>query len=445
MKRLYRQLLFFISTVVFLALAPLVILYAMGYRTGVSNVDPVPVGVLLVETFPRRAELVINDQNVGRTPRSVPNLPAGTVHVRLTKEGYTDWEKNLQVKPGLVTELRGVRLLKEDSIPTAIQSGIELISLSPNRQLLAVYGSKKTLQIFDQGGQPVTAEITLKRSPHAMLWAPNSSHLLLLSSSGAVDLFDVASPARAPLPQPFLTGAQHMVWDPRIPSRILALTPQGVLRAYNTASRASAVIATNVETFATTDRNIYAVDRQHRIKMYTLQGEFVRTLPITLTGTVQRLLLSSDNRLAVQLATHEIFIVRDDKLIPISPDVKTAAWSPDGRMLLVQPEATALYIYNEADERSVVPLQALQLVTRLSRSIASAQWFAGGQHLIYQVDDEVRIIEIDVRDHAIDRLIDTTNLGNAQALVGEDGEVLYYLKRNNGSNELVQTSLIIPQ
>ena len=213
------------------------------------------------------------------------------------------------------------------------------------------------------------------------------------------------------------------------------------MQVYNTSTLASATITTRATHFGIGSRQLYVVHRDGTISLYNLQGAFVRTLPIQLPGTPQDLLVTPDGRVAI-IVEQKLFIVRDDALVEISQNVLRAQWSPDGRILLVQPDTAALYVYNEADERSTLPLQELQLVTRLSRPITSSQWFAGGQHLLYQVDDELRVIEIDTRDHAIEEIIDTTNLGDAHAAVGQDGETILYLKRESGQTNLVIMPLI---
>ena len=111
-------------------------------------------------------------------------------------------------------------------------------------------------------------------------------------------------------------------------------------------------------------------------------------------------------------------------------------------MLLVQHDDTSLHIMNVYDERiSYIPLLDLHLVTRLSRPIRNPQWFAGGRHLIYQVDDEIMITEIDTRDQPLTYLVDTTNLGDANITVGAQGDIVFYLKKTAQAYRLVQAIL----
>ncbi|GEM_PF-1903562 len=439
MKRLYRRLLFFISTILFLTLAPLVILYAMGYRSVATSVDPVPVGVVLIETFPRRADVRVNDRDVGKTPRAVSNVAAGSVYIKLTKEGYIDWEKTIPVKPGLVSELRGVRLWLKNREPKVLATGAELLALSPNRQLLAVYFGNKTLQIFDKEGTSVTEPTLLRRTPQGLLWAPDNATLLLQNVDASHEIFSVT--ATTPRRLPALQGVVAAAWDPRIPGRLITQNQQGTIRVYNTTTQASTTVATRATHFGLSGRQIYVLHQDGSITIHNLQGTLLSTLPLKITGTVESLMVTPEGRVAL-IVDKKLQLLSDDKLVDISENVLNAQWSPDGRILLVQTDANSLYVYNEADERIPLPLQELQLVTRLSREIKSPQWFAGGQHVLYQVEDEIHVMEIDTRDHAIEEVLDTTNLGEAHAMVGEDGETLLYLKREDGKTNLVVMPLV---
>lgn len=444
MKRLHRRLLFFISTVVFLALAPLVILYAMGYRSVTTSVDPIPVGVVLLETFPRRADALVNNEDVGKTPQAVPNIPAGDVHIKVTKEGYRDWEKTIAVKPGLVTELRGIRLWIAARNPKIIASGAELLSLSPNRQLVAVYFGNKTLQVFDKEGEAITSPVPVRRSPKGLLWAPDNTTILLQNHDASNDIFTVGAVSVTPRSLPPLQGVTKAAWDPRVPGRLFTQNQAGTVRIHNILTQASATILTRATDFGLSGRNLFIVTQGGKINQYTLQGILQRTLPVELNGTALQLLITPDGRIAI-VADGKLSVVRDDTLIEVSAAALQAQWSPDGRTLLVQPDANSLYIYNEADERSPAPAHELHLVARLSRAIKSPQWFAGGAHLLYQVEDEIKVIETDTRDHSIEEIIDTTNLGEAHAMVGEDGETMFYLKRMEGLTNLVVTPLVSSQ
>jgi hypothetical protein len=138
MHLLIRKILLITSIVIFLVLAPIIILYAMGYRSGLLNSSNPSVGVLLVETTPRRAQINLNGEEKGSTPRAITNISPGEVSLSLQKEGYLSWQKNISVIPTSVVNVTNVRLFPTDTQNKIISHDIRIFSLSPNRQLLAV-------------------------------------------------------------------------------------------------------------------------------------------------------------------------------------------------------------------------------------------------------------------------------------------------------------------
>jgi hypothetical protein len=71
--------------------------YANGWRLGNSNQLFIKTGVLTVESTPFLASLYVDGETKGRTPKSV-SLPVGTHRVSLSREGYTEWIKDVEIK-----------------------------------------------------------------------------------------------------------------------------------------------------------------------------------------------------------------------------------------------------------------------------------------------------------------------------------------------------------
>lgn len=445
MKRVYRRVLFFISTIVFLAIAPLIIFYSIGYQFSAHTVDPVPVGVVSVETMPRRADVYVNSRLIGKTPRAVPNLLAGTADVSVKKDGYIPWEKRVPVEPGLVTDVTKVRLFPAKPARTTIVPEVNLFVLSPNRQLLAVVSDTQTLTIVDEAGQPVVPTWQLTQPVQQLVWSPNNASILLKYRTGTWAVIDATGASQVIKPLPLLRSAKQVVWDPRVTDRLLIQTAGNILQAYNVTSGSSSVLARDVVTFAPSARMIYVAHSTGTITEHTLQGTQTAALPIKTDKPVQQLFVTPGGQIALQQADGSVGLIKDRELVTIASSAVTVSWSPNELLLLVQTEPAALYVYNVGDERSTLPLNQLQLITRLSRPMNQVAWFAGGEHVVYQVDDEIVISEIDVRDHPITYSVDTTNLGNAQTAVGTDGDVIYYLKQTDGKISLLRTSLTIPE
>lgn len=87
--------------------------YANGWRLGSSNQLFVKTGVLTVESDPFLANLYINEQSKGRTPKSL-SLPIGTHSISLYRSGYAQWSKEIEIKEQKSTPVYPW-LVKEDA------------------------------------------------------------------------------------------------------------------------------------------------------------------------------------------------------------------------------------------------------------------------------------------------------------------------------------------
>lgn len=416
----------------------------MGYRRGTVSVDPIPVGVVLVETIPRRAEVVVGDREADKSPRAFPNVPAGEVPVVITKDGYAPWQKRVPVRPGLVTDVRQVRLFADNVEPVEVAPDVQIFAVSPNRRLIATVGAGRQFSIIDPEGTTILGPLTLRQEPEQLFWSPNSAAVLIQSSGETYEVAEVASRIGS-RPLPALQGAHEVTWDYRIPSRLLVHARDASLRAYNILNNSSTVIDQKIVSFATSARSIFTLHVDGSIHVFTLQGAKNGVLPVKSQNAQGHLLVTPDGQLVIWQPQGPVELYRDDQLQKISDTAASVLWSPDGQTLLIQSDPISLYVYNVSDRRSTIPEHELRLVTRLSRPIINPVWFAGGQHILYQVGDEIIITETDTRDHAVSFTVDTVNHEAATPAVGEEGKDLFYLKNTEAGLRLVRRLLILEE
>lgn len=441
MKKSMRAMLLVSSLLLFIIVAPLAVLYAMGYRLNSPGESGRTVGVVLVNSTPGRADVYANNSYVGRTPEAIVSQTADSLLVRLEREGYVRWEKRLPVAVGLATEVRDIRLFPTTSVKRTLAQQVIAFVVSPNRSLLAVLHADKQLVIIDTDGVLVTQPIPLSSTPTLLLWSPNSGSLLLAEESGATRLLNTSTGNIE-----LLTGiasARDFTWDPKITERLLYINSDNKLIAHRTVTDTQEILAEDITTFATSNRYIYTVNRQSQIQQFTFSGQLVTT-NATAADPIAALYVTPTGKVAARTANNSLLLITDTgALLKISDAVTAAAWSPAGSMLYVLSDANTLHIYNVDDEQWQLSLGELQLVQRLSRTIQNVQWFAGGRHLLYQIDDTLHVTEIDTRDHPINYQLDSVNLGDAKAAVGADGETIYYLKREVGVTSLIAAEMLV--
>jgi len=446
MKKIYRQILLLLSFLAFAIISPIMVLYALGYRLPEKQSSAKPVGVLIIESLPKRADVYIDDEYVGRTPHSEANLPARTISLAVAKEGLTTWQKTIAIKPGIVTETRDIRLFPDKKNLTTLASDIASFNLSPNRSLIAVVSRGNKLSILDEKGEQLAPSLSLLTPPSQMLWSPDSNFILFVINNQTF-IVDITNTPLTPRPIPVLDRTTQITWDQRIPGRLHAITPDQNLISYNLATNSAEQVLSDVIQFATSSRYIYSVDSHNQLRVHNLQGSFIKALVVDEQQPIKELHITPGDEVALLFADQSLaYLDKNKALIPIAKSVLSFGWSPDEQLIYLQLDDTSLHVININDERLAhLPLRQAQLVTRLSRPISNPQWFAGGRHIIYQVNDELLVTEIDTRDCPATYQIDSTNLGSAHATVGAHGNVIFYLKKTGTHNRLVSANLTIEE
>ncbi len=118
MTKKRRTLLFIISIIMFTLAAPAVVFYSQGYRFDFQEKTIVQTGAFYFKVLPHNSEIFINGKVVKETSgltgsALIDNLLPKTHEVKIEKEGYYSWQKNLEVKEKQVTEAKNIVLFSK--------------------------------------------------------------------------------------------------------------------------------------------------------------------------------------------------------------------------------------------------------------------------------------------------------------------------------------------
>ena len=97
-------LLSILSSIIILLGAAIIYLYSSGYRIDIFRREISLTGVITVQSSPNAADMYIDGDNVGRTPRSHV-LRVGEYDISLKKDKYKDWNKKVKVIEGKSTPI----------------------------------------------------------------------------------------------------------------------------------------------------------------------------------------------------------------------------------------------------------------------------------------------------------------------------------------------------
>ncbi|MDA1169400.1 MAG: PEGA domain-containing protein [bacterium] len=438
-----RKSLLFISYTAFVIIAPLVILYAIGYRPQTSSPIPRSVGVILADASPNGAQVAINNIPLGTLPRSIPNIDPGTVSVEIMKDGYTSWKKQLEVKPTQATDIRSVHLLPSAFDTTILATNIAQFESSPNNLLIAVTTIKNTLAVYDDTGLMVIPEEKLFSRPTAISWSPDSSHILVTFPKNSYQLFSVTNGSLTKVPSKNLTGFTSIHWSPIAANAIYALDKNRSLVEYTTTTENIEIISKEVNIFTIASRTLYYQTFESKLGEMQLRSKDTRTLVKDTAKAIKKITATGDGLLALLFVDGELAIrASNGDYTTISTLTEDMSWSPDGQLLLVQTSPTELSIYNVENERLFsTPLKELHLITRLTQPITNARWFPDSLHILYESNGALLFSEIDTRDHPISQPIDDAK-APGHLVFGDESKSIFYLQKNNKEINLVQTWLV---
>jgi hypothetical protein len=86
--------------------------FSRGYRLNISEREIKRTGVLTVQSEPSNAQVYINGDSVGKTPRS-RTLDVGSHRVSVQKDGYVEWNKEIEIMEEKSTPIYPFLVLKE--------------------------------------------------------------------------------------------------------------------------------------------------------------------------------------------------------------------------------------------------------------------------------------------------------------------------------------------
>lgn len=204
-KPLFRKITQFLSSrVVYSFLSLLVIVvgsyFAIQYARGNWRITKEGVvsntGLLNANSFPDGAQVYIDDKLITATDDTV-YLDPGIYQVKILKEGYSPWQKELTIQKELVTQTNATLFPSAPSLTPLTFTGIKNLSPSPDGLKLVFLvdaGSseaKNGFYVMDLGTnflslqsgprQITDAPSSLALSDAEIIWSPDSTELMILT------------------------------------------------------------------------------------------------------------------------------------------------------------------------------------------------------------------------------------------------------------------------
>ncbi len=419
--------------VVFCVLAPLLILYARGYRYDFKAKEVHQVGMIMIAHDPISANSTLN----GNPPpfditafgyERFTDLVGGTYHAKVEREGYHPWEKDLEVIPEVVTWARYVTLFRQDPELTDVISldKIELVDFSPNREWLVAIGEidgQPEALFYSLKNKKITKEIPLKSlwskytgqlRAEKIVFGPDSTQALLTLQNEAGDqhhtIISRATETEAITLEDIQPELQKVDWHPDTPSVLYGTDrEQNFYRlSINAGKVTPRKIAGQVLAFQPASSGLYLIRPRHEQIRPEPQSTLSRleldgSNPEIISGDIEMadsydLAISANKKIAIRTIDGALYTVTPEQTERVAINAEKMSWSRDNDQedstdeLLLYYNDHEIYIYDPSISNS-------EAITRYTEKIDNAIWYNGNyKYLFFTVGGKVKIIELDERD-----------------------------------------------
>src|SRR3989344_2777212 len=440
MTKRSRTLLFLVFGALFVLAAPAIILFAQGYRFDWDTKQIAKVGAFYFAVIPAQADVLVNGEFVGTTAPLrenifISNLLPQTYTVEIQKTGFQTWQKNLLLAPKQVTEAKHIMLFPEHTSFRALQENVAEMWLAPNQnQAVIKKPISRTLwelSLWDMERNTVYPLYVAQSSRDDILeiiWAADSAKFLMrVVSQEQVKTFvqhidrqglsgllsrqvalQIGARDRVPL-APLANEIVDIAFAPFSDQQVLYTKPSGNVFVLSLADylqgQEMQQIASSMITFGLQGQSIFWLDDKGTVwKKTSLNAE---ATPINSSPLPMR----AETSYELYAFGDEILIKEFQKLYRLERETHTfkemflsagtIAENPDRQKVAIAngSEIWILFLADQA-EQPIHQKGETVFLTRFSAPVENLAWITSW-HLLFSVQDTVKITEIDERDRPV--------------------------------------------
>jgi len=449
MELKHRRILYICFFIIFFITAPLVILWAEGYRYDFTKHQLRKVGVLFLESEPDKAEIYLNNKlQKPKTTTRLKNLLPNQYEVEIKKHGYQTWHKKLPVYSGQTTFAQYVRLFKENpEIKNILLENILLSSQEIDDVLTVIYqinsdstpisGKNFTLALLNLNNYDLTELTDLTYLPDKITLSPDKSFVFLEYSPEYTRqkfVFDINREELNEIKQ----NINNLSWMPDSRDETMyGISKNGLEKVNLISQQVTTVLKKSVLNFYVADNDIFYLEKtKENILLKKISNnsdgfEIITTLPIS---DNYKFYNSPDNLLSLIDEKNSIlYLIKTDNKnsetedhIKIFPQTNYAKWL--GNILLFGNDFEISTYDLEEDEKN--------LIVRLSIKIKKAIWYPVATHVVYFVDNTIKVIELANHQRNLHTLLEKPNIKDV--FVNSKGDKIYFIDKSGISGIEIQ-------
>ncbi len=461
MRKLQRQILLFLSIGIFIVVAPFLVFYSMGFRFDFKKFEIAKVGMLVIESQPESVNVYLNNKFVDNgTPFKASSLTPGNYKIRVEKQNFFSWKKTLPIKSGKVNWASHVRLFYENPSLKELaktqtfddfkylpeNKKIFLLSNQQDKKGIFEYNldSAKLTKIFPKKEDNIKYEnvdfsdlqVSLNRRYAFFSWNDSSSlkNYMIANTEKTVFLNTV-----------FGNEISNPSWSTQNDSLIYWIYKDN-LYSYNAdSSSIPSVASASVLNYAIGVDYVFMEKFENekfvikRAKENDLGSD---TLFVENPENIKTVDIKAGlkNAVAFKLENNLLYLVKQKKnsndflATKIFDKPKDFIWSEEENKLLYYNDVE-MWFYELVNRISDVPIihseyriNNANLIARSQIKIDHASWYPDEEHVLYNLDNRLNVIELDERSNK--NIYTFNNFMASTFAPGLKGENLIFLNQD---------------
>jgi len=450
-----RRCIFYIFLFLFVVLASTIILYAQGYSFDWQKKSPIITGAFYFKSYPREADIYINNKYEGKTTKFIRRLPPGEYDIKISKQGYSDWQKTLAVKSKLVTEAQNIILVNKTLAPNLItDNNVGYLTFSPDKKK-AIYltDAQLTLRLIDLTNNTdiqIYPAIASKETGYAtslpslnnlsdIFWSPNGERLILsftnnhyyiLNLKNQIEIIDINNLIKI-LSNYKLYSIENLSFHPQNSDRIYFYFKNNLyFIEINNASPNNSLISSsivyNVLTYAIYNDKILYIDTNGEFYKTSLDGlSFKKIFDIPVFKPEQSITIINDEILIID---RNLYLLNSQAQVfdKISENIEEIILSGDRKKILWRTKNEVGIMWLEPELGPTPRSRYETEIIKTAEDISQAIWYTKtDQHIIVVAKNEIEITELDNRDTR--NTADIFTIQNPRVFYNEINDKFYIL------------------
>jgi len=420
-----RYIIYIILTLLFITSAPLLVFYTAGYRYNFKKNKFQKIGVLILESEPKGDKVSLNEKILEqKTPARISNLLPGDYKVKIEKENFYPWEKNLTVRSGLVTFAKNITLFKK-SIPIQIlpEENINLIA-SQNDKDEIIYNNqiegKETFWNFNlkTKEKKLLFEISKKSdflqsvgspTPHiSCSWAPNNKKILIEIGEDHYIVNIGELNKKIHLEKYFGLNFEKVKWDLKNDFLLYGVAQDKFYKINLSIKKATPFFSskeisfTDISDYLVKDDLLYFIDNSDKeissLKTVSLNNSVAKNIA-SLPPSKHYIFSESKPPFIALLneKNNSLYLINpslpSSSLQEVIFGVEDMEWAQNEKKLLYTNEFE-IWIYDYTDTQESKKI----LLARFSKHIKKALWYPDNRHIIFLIGNSIKLMETDKKD-----------------------------------------------